>query len=256
MGEHGQHRSLVGLIGLCRAAALATLVSIFGHAADACRLALVLGMDVSNSVDADEDALQRSGLATALLAPEVQDAFFASDAPVAMAVFEWSGRHHQRMIQDWIVIDSVETLRSVAAQIQSTPRFYYEFPTAIGYALGYSAGLLDRAPPCDAQTIDISGDGLNNDGFEPRDAYSAFNLDGVNVNGLVIDVPEDAPLRAGQIDLASYYAQHVIRGPAAFIEIADGFEDFARAMERKLIRELQVMILGRDDRIQAHGCCG
>lgn len=88
--------------------------------------------------------------------------------------------------------------------IATTPFFYYEFPTAIGYALEFSAGLLDQAPPCPKQTIDLSGDGVNNDGFDPSDAYDAFNVDGVTVNGLVIDVPEDAPLRAGQPHLATY----------------------------------------------------
>ena len=230
---------------MIRAASLACALAVWGQAADACRLALVLGMDVSNSVDADEDALQRGGLAAALRAPDVQDAFLASGDPVALAVFEWSGRHHQRMIQDWVLIDSLQTLDAVATNIATRPRFYYEFPTAIGFALGYSAGLLDSAPPCLAQTIDISGDGVNNDGFEPSAAYGAFDLDGVTVNGLVIEVPEDAPLRQGQIDLATYYAQNVIQGPAAFIQIANGFDDFARAMEVKLIRELQVMILGQ-----------
>ena len=51
-----------------------------------CRLALVLAIDVSSSVDAEEDALQRRGLATALRAPEIQRAFFASDLPVALSV--------------------------------------------------------------------------------------------------------------------------------------------------------------------------
>lgn len=240
MGKHGKHRILV------RTAILAAGLAVSGHAADACRLALVLAMDVSNSVDADEDALQRSGLATALLAPAVRDAFFASDAPVALAVFEWSGRHHQRMMQNWVLIDSPETLDRVATKIATTPRFYYEFPTAIGYALGYAAGLLDTAPVCDARTIDISGDGVNNDGFAPREAYGAFNLADVTVNGLVVEVPEDAALRAGQIDLTTYYQQNVIQGAGAFIEVARGFDDFSRAMEVKLIRELGVLMLGQN----------
>ena len=213
--------------------------------ADACRLALVLAMDVSNSVDATEDALQRQGLATALIAPQVEAAFFASDQPVALAVYEWSGRYHQRLMQDWVMIDSPETLRAVSARIASTPRFYYEFPTALGFALGYASDLLARAPVCDAQTIDVSGDGLNNDGFEPREAIAAFGLDDVTINGLVIEVPEEALLREGRISLLDYYERDVIQGPAAFVEVADGFEDFARAMEVKLIRELGVLMLGQ-----------
>ena len=60
--------------------------------AEACRLALVLAMDVSSSVDATEDQLQRGGLAAALIAPEVQDAFIDSPDPVAILILEWSGR--------------------------------------------------------------------------------------------------------------------------------------------------------------------
>ncbi len=149
------------------------------------------------------------------------------------------------------MVDSVETLEQVASTISTTPRFYYEFPTAIGYALGHAAGLLETAPPCDAQTIDVSGDGVNNDGFEPREAYSVFDLDGVTVNGLVINVPESAILLEGRIDLVTYYRQHVIKGPGSFVEIADGFDDFARAMEVKLIRELGVLMLGESRSIEA-----
>lgn len=230
--------------GAIRAAGLAAGLAVWGQAADACRLALVLAMDVSNSVDADEDALQRQGLAAALMAQPVRDAFFASDQPVALTVFEWSGRHHQRMMQDWVLIDSPSTLDQVAANIAGKPRFYYEFPTAIGYALGHAGALLDQGPICDAQTIDISGDGVNNDGFEAADAIAVFGLQDVTVNGLVVEVPEDAILREGRIGLVDYYTRHVIHGPAAFVEVADGFEDFARAMETKLVRELGVVMIG------------
>ena len=43
-------------------------------AQEACRLALVLAMDISSSVDPLEDALQRGGLAQALRAPDVVEA--------------------------------------------------------------------------------------------------------------------------------------------------------------------------------------
>ena len=62
--------------------------------ANDCRLALVLALDVSASVDSHEDRLQREGLARALVAPEVVRAFLAG-APVALYVFEWSGPLHQ-----------------------------------------------------------------------------------------------------------------------------------------------------------------
>jgi len=201
-------------------------------------------MDVSDSVDAREDALQRQGLATALNAPAVRDAFFASSDPVALAVFEWSGRQHQSMMHDWVLIDSPATLEQVAVQIANTPRTFDSFPTAMGYALGHAASILTQAPDCAAKTIDISGDGVNNDGFAPRDAIAAFGLSNITVNGLAIEVPSDA----ASPDLAMYFQREVINGPTAFVEIAYDFEDFSRAMEAKLIRELGVLIVGQSRR--------
>lgn len=209
-------------------------------AAAECRLALVLAMDVSSSVDADEDALQRGGLASALLAPEVQAAFFASDLPVALAAFEWSGRYNHEILVDWTLIDSGEDLLAVARGIGGSTRSHDEFPTAIGYALGFAAGLLERGPQCLFQTVDVAGDGENNEGFAPSRAYAHFGFSGVVVNGLAIDVADGDT----EISLARYYENEVIRGPGAFVEIARGFEDYERAMRRKLERELRPRVVG------------
>lgn len=201
-------------------------------------------MDVSSSVSAEEDTLQRQGLAAALTAPRVQAAFFATDDPVALAVFEWSGRFNQLILQNWVLIDSQATLADVSARIANTPRSHADFPTALGHAMGFASTLLRRAPPCDAYTVDVSGDGPNNEGFDTAIAYSAFPFDAVTVNGLVIDVPQQSAIGDAPIDLVAYYLREVIHGPGAFVEVADGFEDFARAMEAKLIRELGVRVLG------------
>lgn len=220
--------------------ALFAAALILANAADACRLALVLAMDVSSSVSAEEDALQRHGLASALMAPDVQAAFFASDNPVALTVFEWSGRYNQELLQDWVMVDSPATLAAVSNRIATSRRSHNDFPTALGYALGYGATLLQRGPLCDHRTIDISGDGVNNEGFGPFDAYGAFTFDAVTVNGLVINAADFE----GEVDLIAYYMREVIHGPGAFVEIANGFDDFARAMEAKLIRELGQRVFG------------
>ena len=62
----------------------------------------------------------------------------------------------------------------------------------------------------------------------------------------MIEVPEDAALRAGQVDLTTYYLHNVIQGAGAFIEVARGFDDFAPAMEIKLVRELGVLMLDQN----------
>ena len=238
--------SVIGkhLIKTCAATGLTALCA---QGAEACRLALVLAMDVSSSVDGAEDALQRRGLASALVTQQVQAAFFASPDPVALAVLEWSGRYNQSILQDWVLIENPTILADVSMRIAETPRSHDDYPTALGYALVYAGTLLRRAPACTFQTIDVSGDGLNNDGFGPREAYSAFPFGDVTVNGLVINVPETAATREEPQELFEYYSGEVIRGPSAFVEVANGFEDFARAMEAKLIRELGALIVGQNE---------
>lgn len=210
------------------------------QSAAACRLALVLALDVSSSVDAAEDALQRGGMARALRDPDVQAAFFASPDPVALMVYEWSGRYNQAKLLDWTLIENLDILNRAADTIGRSPRSHNDFPTAMGYALGFAATELQAAPDCLFQTIDMSGDGINNDGFGPAEAYNAFPLANVTVNGLVVNAAEFA----SEVNLISFYETEVIKGPGAFIEVAQGFEDYARALRRKLIRELSAQIIG------------
>lgn len=124
-------------------AGLAMLVSPL-QAAETCRLALALAMDISTSVDPTEDALQRQGLAAALRAPEVQDAFFSSAMPVALSAYEWSGRFNQAVLLDWVLIDSPATLFAAAEQIGLSRRSDYSHPTAMGHALAFGAIHMER----------------------------------------------------------------------------------------------------------------
>lgn len=229
---------MVGRFILCAALLLAP------HSAAACRLALVLAIDVSSSVDAKEDALQRGGLAQAFLDDDVRDAFFISPDPVALMVYEWSGRYNQVKLLDWTMIETPSDLVTVSATIGNSPRSHNDFPTALGYSLGYAATELQSGPDCLFSTIDMSGDGINNDGFGPEEAYAAFPLDDVTVNGLVVNAAEFT----SEVDLITFYETEVIKGPGAFIEVAQGFEDYARAIRRKLIRELSVQAIGALDK--------
>lgn len=205
-----------------------------------CRLALVLAMDVSSSVDADEDKLQRGGMVAALISPEVEAAFFAADQPVALAIYEWSGRYNQEILLDWTMIDSRRALVEAAEVVATSTRSHNDFPTAMGYALGYGATLLERAPRCLKQTLDMAGDGQNNEGFEPVAAYREFPFGEITVNGLVVNAADFE----GEVGLIAYYQSQVLYGPGAFMIIADGFDDYERAMRRKLVRELSPPIMG------------
>lgn len=229
MEKHAEFRPLVRL-GLA-------FWLVAAPAEAGCRLALALGLDISSSVDADEDRLQREGLANALASLQVQAAILSVPGEtVALAVFEWSGRYQQDMVLNWRMLASSRDVQSAVAEIRASRRSYAEFPTAIGYALGYAAGVFAQAPPCLFQTLDMSGDGVNNEGFAPRLAYANFPLDAVTVNGLTIGGRAD--------DLAGYYRRELIKGPGAFVEEARDFTDFERAMRRKLVRELQARAIG------------
>lgn len=208
--------------------------------AEPCRLALALALDISVSVDATEDTLQRQGLAAALIAPEVQDAFFSSPMPVALAVYEWSGQSNQHVILDWRLMENAGDLYAAAEKISQSVRSNNESATAMGYALSFGASLMQQAPPCLFQTIDLSGDGTNNDGYGPQIAYRHFPFQNTVVNGLVINAADFE----GELFLIPFFENNVLHGPGAFLEIAYGFEDFERAMRKKLQRELSGLQIG------------
>jgi Protein of unknown function (DUF1194) len=202
--------------------------------AEGCRLALVLALDVSVSVDAEEDRLQREGLARALLAPEVARAFLAGD-PVAVFAFEWSGAASQRaLLAGWVLVEDGEDLVHVAEAIAGSERRVgpSDF-TAIGAALEFAGAALREAPECRARTVDVSGDGQINDGPRPAAVYAEPSWGGVTVNALVIGGAEDGP------GLGAWFEANVLRGPGAFWLLADGYGDYERAMRAKLLRELE-----------------
>ncbi len=214
------------------------LLAFAAQARAECRLALVLALDVSSSVDAAEDRLQRQGLARALASDEVQAALFSVPGQsVALAVYEWSGRNQQDLVLPWRLLARPVDVLAAAAEIGQSDRRFTEFPTAIGYALGYAAAVFGTAPFCVQRTLDVSGDGISNDGFAPQLAYREFPLGEVTVNGLTIGGQRD--------DLAGYFRRELIRGPGAFVEEARDFHDFERAMRRKLVRELQAIAIGQ-----------
>jgi hypothetical protein len=230
------------LARLCLIAALLPLPAAAG-----CRLALALALDVSASVDPTEYELQMTGMARALLAPEVQEVILSDTAnPVVLAVFVWSGPGDQMLVTDWTPVTAQETLQRIAAEIVAVPRrISFDGRTAIGSALTYGAFLHDLAPRCDRHVIDLAADGLNNAGESPRGVRDGPVLQGVTVNALAIGAAHalDLEVRTPAI-LEQYLQGQVIRGPGAFVEVAQDHRDFERAMTRKLIREIDVMMLG------------
>lgn len=217
------------------AAVLAVISATAPLRAEPCRLALALGFDVSRSIDAAGYELQIGGLIGALFDPEIRAALLAPPAPVALAVYEWSGRRQQRLVQGWTLLRDEDDIDRVARAIALHPRSY-DGLTAVGAALDHGWRLLRRAPACDAQVIDIAGDGRNNEGPAPARIYARRDFADITVNGLAIGGHES--------DILHYYATEVIHGPGAFAEFAATQAEFAAAFRRKLLREVEPPRIG------------
>ncbi len=243
MDQHGQHRPLV------RVAALAMLLAA-GSAADAaCRQALALGLDVSGSVDAAEYRLQLDGLAAALTDPEVASVLLDdAAAPVRIAVYEWSGPEFQSLVLDWTALGSEAELLAAASALRRHQRSAgAELTTALGTALVTGFDLLASQGDCWKRTLDISGDGKSNAGPRPQDVADQRAND-IVVNALVIGTGTsgaDGQNVEGDLkELTPYFEAYVIAGDGAFAEAALGFDDYGAAMKRKLLRELQSIVIG------------
>ncbi len=235
-------RSTAWVIGLGIAALC------LGTSAEAgCRQALVLALDISGSVNQAEHALQRRGLAAALNSDDVRAVLLKdTQNPVRISIFEWSGPDDQRPISDWLEIDTDVAIDQLIERIETAPRRASNPSTALGQAMLHGEALL-LSQPCWQLTLDISGDGVSNTGPRPQDV----DLDpAITVNGLVIKTtppPIGRRIREQTDELESYFEATVIRGDLSFIEIANGFEDYERAMKRKLLRELTSLTVGSVD---------
>jgi len=213
----------------------------------ACRLALVLALDVSGSVDQREYRLQLDGLANALHDPDVATAIFAlPSAPISIAVFEWSSSGYQRLIQDWVALETDADLNALTQRLRSWTREAAPQATGLGAAMQFSQGMLERGPECWKQTLDISADGKNNDWPTPLDLKRKGTLGPFRINGLVIAEGDDGS-DTSAAELSAYFRARVIQGPDAFVEVALGFSDYERAMRRKLLKELQTQPMGLSD---------
>ena len=203
----------------------------------ACDLALVLAMDASSSVNEKEYELQLKGMAAALLDTEVTEAILSLGG-MYMAAFEWNGRTNQKMLFNWSQLNTEADIFALAQALATHKRNSVRSPTALGSALGFAHRLFPAVPvPCIRQVIDVSGDGLNNEGITPEKVYALWDFSKITVNGLAIKGTDPLHDNIHQ-DIEDYYRQQVLRGNASFLVIAENFESFEEAMKKKLLKEI------------------
>jgi hypothetical protein len=196
--------------------------------------ALVLAVDVSQSVDDARFELQMEGIAKAFEDPEVQRSIFSGPhRAMFVTLVEWSDK--AAVAVPWTLIASAEDAKAFAATLRKTPRHGAEF-TCMSRALQLIGDkILPFLPmPANRTVIDVSSDGHDNCNLSPpvdalRDALVA---DGVTINGLPILEGDEA------LTLEPWYKAHVIGGTSAFTVPAHGYRDFERAIRRKFVTEI------------------
>ncbi len=211
-----------------------------GVAADvAVDLELVFAVDISGSIDLEEAELQRAGYVQALLDPRVLRTIQAGRVGrIAVSYMEWAGAH-QAVVADWGLIEDAASAQAFAARVAKAP-LATEMWTSISGAVTFALPLFEGNGFAGLRrVIDISGDGPNNAGEFVIKARDRALAAGVTINGLPIMNGRPSPYGwPAYEDLDLYYVTCVIGGPGAFIVVADTFQDFARAIRRKMILEI------------------
>lgn len=201
---------------------------------------LVLAVDVSRSVDAEEARLQREGYLAALVNPRVLQAIRSGQTGrIAVTYVEWAGSDYQRTVVAWSVIEDAASARAFAERLAEASYVSRNW-TSISGAIDYALHMFATADGFETarRVIDISGDGRNNEGRTSDEARDEAVAAGVTINGLPIINDRPNFGRPPETDLEDVYREHVIGGPGAFLILADNFSAFAAAILNKLIREI------------------
>ena len=179
---------------------------------------LVLAVDVSRSMTANELEIQRRGYAEALASNEVISAITSGlIGRIAVQYIEWAGDYSQRIIVDWTVISGREEAEAFGAKL--TAHFNGSMRrTSISGGIEFAAASLDKNDyVSNNRIIDISGDGPNNQGLPVTLARDAALAKNIVINGLPLMTREGSGSQFHIENLDVYYENCVIGGPASFV---------------------------------------
>jgi hypothetical protein len=202
-------------------------------------LELVLAVDVSYSMDPDEQALQREGYAMALTSKEFMQALReGANGKIAITYVEWAGQFDQRIVVPWQLIEGPESADAVAAEIAAAP-YRRASRTSISGALEFAKPLFDHSGYRGLRrVIDVSGDGANNSGRLIVPTRDEVISAGITINGLPIMLKR---ANAGTMDIKNldvYYEDCVVGGPGAFVVPIRERSKFIEATRTKLVLEV------------------
>lgn len=222
--------------------ALSVMMAAPGRGAqlDGVDLELVLAVDVSWSMDLEEQQLQRDGYVQAFRDPQIQKAIMSGpNRAIAVTYIEWAGPPSQFVVLPWTIIRSVADAERVADALAAAPISRHRM-TSITNALDFSARQFSpQPPPGTRRVIDISGDGPNNAGGPVTEVRDRLVADGIVINGLPVVVRPSVSGTFFDIpNLEEYYEACVVGGPGAFVIAIRDKDQFATAIRQKLLLEI------------------
>jgi hypothetical protein len=213
-------------VALCFSAAAQAQPTVVG-------VELVLALDTSASVSRAEYQLQLQGIAEAFKDPDVMKAVEdLKPLGVAVAVMQWGGPGESSMIIPFTHIENADQAKAFGFMVGRSYRMIGATSTSIVTAIEDGVALIENnSYDGQRKVVDVSGDGQDNSGLSLPEARRIADTANIIINGLAIEEDEAT--------LAEYYKNNVIIGIDAFVERATGFDDFARAITAKLVRELR-----------------
>ena len=194
----------------------------------ACAVALILLVDISSSVSEKNYELQKRGIAEAFKDPQIQKTIEAQPGGLALSLHEWTNTSNVSI--PWVILKTKKDSEDLSNKILNL-QYAIGMTTSMGDAIIKGIEYFDSTP-CEPErkVIDVSGDGPSNTGVEIEVARKKARDNLVTINGMPI-------ITTVEPGLSDYYIDKVIT-PDGFVLSADGYEDFTRAIKRKLIFEI------------------
>ena len=201
-------------------------------------IAIVVSLDRSESIDAEEARAQIDGLVFTLRHSRFRDTVAVGwYGSIALTVINWSSFGRYEVILPWTRIVGRADAATAAAVLEldyARERIArHGSQTDLAFAIEVGMKQIDALPwPATKSVINVVADGISNIGRLAMVDRNIAVARGITVNGLIM-------ARGSAIEVISrYFKREVIGGPAAFIQVSDGNDDFANAMLRKILLEM------------------
>ena len=232
--------SLIRLLGIFALAfALVTHAAQARDGATEVDVELVFAVDISYSMDTNEQRLQRQGYVEAFRSEQFLNALKSgSTGRIAVVYMQWASEYDQDVLIPWTLIDGPESASAFADALSHAP-YRRAQRTSISGAIDAAMKLFDGNGFASArQVIDVSGDGPNNSGRPVTAARDDALAQGVTINGLPLVGIRAYISPADIAELDIYYEDCVIGGFDAFMVPIRDARSFVEATRTKLVREI------------------